>query len=326
MISLGAQAYAQSPDVTAEPPAYSDRPVISLLIENDLFGGTDRNYTNGVRLEAVSAANDVHPLLDKLARSIPFIDLSDADLRQGVAIAHVLYTPSDISLDNPPADDRPYAGYLSGSFFVAARREFEQHTVQLDIGLVGPSAGGKFVQQNWHKMIDGQEPRGWDHQLHDELVFALSAQRMRRHPGPTIGPLETDMVLYSGLTLGSVRTHVSAGGSVRIGRDLGAEFAPPRLRPALGPSSLFKPTQNLGGYLFVGVGGYLVGRDLFLDGNTYRDSPRVDKRWVTGDVQAGAALYGGPWRASFTYVVRTEQFIGQDGSDQFGAIALTRRF
>ena len=40
----------------------NNRGVWSLTSENDLFGGTDRNYTNGVRIERVSPANDVFPV------------------------------------------------------------------------------------------------------------------------------------------------------------------------------------------------------------------------------------------------------------------------
>ena len=38
-----------------------DGEVLTVVIENDMFGGTDRHYTNGLRLEWVSAAEAVSP-------------------------------------------------------------------------------------------------------------------------------------------------------------------------------------------------------------------------------------------------------------------------
>lgn len=312
---------AAGPDETVRGGA-----VWSFISENDVYSGADRNYTNGLQLEYVSEADAVHPWLNELARLQPFVDLSGAELRQGVSVSHKLYTPDDITLADPPPDQRPYAGHLSVTAFAAARTRNQERALSLEIGLVGPSAGGEALQSNWHQLIDGREPRGWDTQLHDEITIALSGRRLARFPGPQIGPLDTDVVAHAGLTLGTVRTDLSGGATVRIGRGLDAELAPPRLRPALSPSGLFRPDGRLGGYLFAGVGGYAVARDLFLDGNTFRDSRSVDRRGLVGDLQAGLALYGGRARFAFTYVVRTEQYPGQEGADQFGAVSVSRAF
>lgn len=324
MIAFAALLLAAQP---AERPAVApDRGAISVVIENDLFGGTDCNYTNGLRMEWVRPAEAFSPWLHRAARIQPFVDLKGADLRDGFAVSHTLYTPRDITLAAPPADDHPYASHLSLQWFATAAQENAENTVAIDLGLIGPLAGGAIVQESWHQLLDGEEPRGWDSQLHNELVFAVSGQRVHRYAGPTLAGLETDAMTHAGLTLGTLRTALSAGVTVRAGFDLDQAFAPPRLRPAIGSSSLYQPGQGAAGFLFVGIGGYGVARDVFLDGNTYRDSARVAKNSAVADLQAGVEVHAGRYRAAFTYVVRTEQFQGQDGVQKFGAISLSRAF
>ena len=315
-----------APETEAVAARATDRGMVSAVIENDLFGGTDRNYTNGLRLEWVRRADSFNPWLQRAARTQPFVDLDGIALRDGFAVSHTLYTPRDITIAAAQPDDHPYASHLSLQWFATAAQETAENTVVIDLGVIGPIAGGSFVQERWHQLIDGQEPRGWDSQLHNELVFAISGQRVRRYAGPAFGPLETDLLTHAGLTLGTLRTSVSAGATVRVGFDLAQSFAPPRLRPSIGSSSLYQAGGGVAGYLFAGVGGYGVARDVFLDGNTFRDSASVSKNPAVGDLQAGVELHAGRYRAAFTYVVRTAQFEGQDGVQKFGAISLSRAF
>ena len=64
---------AQTPSTTPEPTG-----VWSLTSENDLFGGTDRNYSNGLRIERVRPANRITPGLNWVANRIPLLDLDPA--------------------------------------------------------------------------------------------------------------------------------------------------------------------------------------------------------------------------------------------------------
>ncbi|MEM9738831.1 MAG: lipid A deacylase LpxR family protein [Pseudomonadota bacterium] len=308
------------PSASAEP----ERGVISLTSENDLFGGTDRNYSNGLRIERVSPADRVFPLLRETADLVPGLNLERTNLRQGFAIAHAIYTPEDISAPIPDPTDRPYAAWLNVSGTVVASDDDTQDALQINLGIVGPSAGGQFVQTNWHEFINGVEPRGWDSQLKDEPGIELIAQRLQLFDGPALPfGIETDYGLHIGGALGNVRTYAAAGGMARVGFDLDADFGPPRIRPALSGAGVFRPGQPFGGYLFVGIDGRAVARDIFLDGNTFRDGPSVsDRRDVVGDFQAGLALHYQAFQISFTYVHRTEQFVAQDGPQRFGAVSI----
>ncbi len=299
--------------------------VWSLTSENDIFGGTDRNYSNGLRIERVSPTNQVNPVLDWVADRIPVLDLDRTQLREGWALSHAIFTPEDISAVVPDPNDRPYAAWLYVSGTVVATTGDIQDVFQINLGVVGPSAQGQFVQENWHKLIAIAEPRGWDSQLKDEIGFEIVAQRLRRFDGFDLPfGLKTDYALHGGATLGNVRTYGALGATARIGWDLGSDFGPPRIRPALAGAGTFEPGQPLGGYIFAGFEGRAVARDMFLDGNLWRDSPRVTgRRDFVGDMQFGIALHGGDVQVAFTYVHRTEEFTAQAGPQRFGAVSIS---
>lgn len=304
--------------------------VWSLTSENDLFGGTDRNYSNGLRIERVTPANQVTPALKWVADRIPLLDIERTELRQGFALSHTIFTPEDIEAVNPDPNDRPYAAWLYGSATVVGTTrlgpgQMVQDVLQVNLGVVGPSAGGEFVQRNWHDLIEEVEPEGWNQQLKDEVGIEITAQRMRQFKGLELPfGLKTDHALHGGVTLGNVRTYGTLGGMARIGWDLNSDFGPPRIRPALAGAGVFEPGQDFGGYIFAGIEGRAVARDMFLDGNLWRDSPRVtDRRDYVGDAQLGIALHQGDVQVAFTYVHRTEEFVRQDGPQRFGAVSIS---
>lgn len=308
--------------------AHGDGVSWSVTSENDLFGGTDRHYTNGLRIERFSPENKVHPFQRDVADFLPFIDLDRTTLRRGFGLTHAFFTPEDISAVEPDPTDRPYAAWLALSATVVAEQRlpsgnFIQDSLQINFGIVGPSALGDEIQQNWHRLIDGVEPRGWDRQLKDEPGVEILAQRLRGFEGPRILGLETDLGLHGSLALGNVRTYAAAGGMVRVGWDLGSNFSPPRIRPALAGAGVYDPSSPLGGYIFFGTEGRLIARDIFLDGNTFRDSPSVSKKPFVSEYQAGIAINLSAVQVALSYVDRSEQFEGQNGRQKFGAISIS---
>ncbi|MEM7767554.1 MAG: lipid A deacylase LpxR family protein [Pseudomonadota bacterium] len=317
-------ALALGPMAAAEPETKYG--VVAITSENDLFGGTDKNYSNGLRAEFITRPREARGVFRRVADFIPGLNVQRTNVREGVGVSHAIFTPENIETPTPDPNDRPYAGWLAISGTVMANDDDTQDSLQINLGIVGPSAGGKFVQTNWHELIDGVEPRGWDTQLKDEPGIEIIAQRQQVFFRTTALPfgLEADAAFNLGGAVGNVRTYADVGGMVRLGGTLDAtEFGPPRIRPALAGAGGFQKKDGIGGYLFAGVQGRVIGRDIFLDGNTYRDSRRVsDRRDLVADIQAGTAIHWDAVQVSFTYVHRTEQFVAQDGPQRFGAISV----
>ena len=51
----------------------------------------------------------------------------------------------------------------------------------------------------------------------------------------------------------------------------------------------FRRKKGFNWYLFAGLEGRAVFRNIFLDGNTFTDSHSVDSKHFVGDIQAGLA-------------------------------------
>lgn len=135
----------------------------NLLVENDVFTGTDQHYTNGVRLSYLSRQDDVPDFIRRFAAVMPFVELG-AKLRAGYALGHNIYTPNDTQATGLVAGERPYAGYLYAGFAVVAESEARLgdilDTWELDLGIVGPSARGEEVQNDFHRLIGSPQARG----------------------------------------------------------------------------------------------------------------------------------------------------------------------
>ena len=69
-----------------------------------------------------------------------------------------------------------------------------------------------------------------------------------------------------------------------------------------------------------------VGRNIFLDGNTFQNSPHLNKRNMIGSLQIGSSLTYKDSRLSYTHAYITKEFKGQKNGSQFGAITFSYRF
>lgn len=96
--------------------------------------------------------------------------------------------------------------------------------------------------------------------------------------------------------------------------------SPPRSAVGDAPMPI---SPGFGWYVFAGAGGRAVARDIFLDGNTCRDSRSVDREVLVGDLEVGGAVFWRNVRLSYTFVHRTEEFKTQAEPQQFGSVALT---
>lgn len=313
--------------IAATPAAsIADEAVITLISENDdYFDSRDRYYTNGVFAAYTSKPGDVFGFVETVAAALPFFDESQAELRQGVSLSHRIFTPDDITEEIPDPTDHPYAGNLAIGGRIIAQTPRVQDFIEVQIGVIGPFAGGGAVQRTAHRISGAPLPEGWPFQIGNEPSLEIQYQRTVRLTGPRLpGGIETELLASAGGALGNVRIDGAVGGQIRVGRDLASDFGPPRIRPALSGGDVFDPNRGWGGYVFVGAMARGVARDIFLDGSTFRDDgPSVDRRPFVSDLEAGFALYYRDVRMSFSVVRRSETFRTQDGVHEFGAVTLS---
>jgi hypothetical protein len=302
----------------------------SLTTENDTYGaGTDKDYTNGIRLSHLETEGDVPELAYRVADIFP---LFKAGRRSALiySLGHNLYTPRDITRPTPDPTDRPYAALLYGSIGLASANEDLSRVDELELlaGVIGPLALGREIQQMVHEWLSTTKPRGWSNQLENEPVLTLTWQRrwprsLTRH----FGPLRLAATPHVALALGNAYTYGAAGGTLSLApRSSTLQDQPLRVRPALPGTGYFEHVARFNWQLFTGGETRAVARDIFLDGNTFADSPSVDKKPLVTDLQAGIAFTYKNARLAYTAVYRTKEFYGQDEANLFGAISLSFRY
>lgn len=322
MIVLGVQATAFAQSGSA---SYLDG-TLSFVLENDLFANTDRHYTNGVHVSWLADPGAEPRWATDAARRLPvFADAED--LRVELALGQNMYTPRDIRRKDVPPGDRPYAGWLYATVGIIAETASHLDQLQVGFGIVGPASLAEPTQKFVHEQIGSPEPQGWDSQLRTEPTLQATYQRSWRYrTGTGIPDVDFDAIPHVGAALGNAYTYANTGLMLRLGYHTPRDYGPARVQPSLPGSGYFVPSAPFGAYVFAGVDGRAVARNMFLDGNLLADGRRVDSKFWVGDLQAGVAVVWQGVRLAYTQVIRSAEFEGQDDPDRFGALSVSFRF
>ena len=329
-------------------PAYAESKTpwtLNLYFENDLFSETDQNYTNGIRAAWVSPNVDDYLEDERLPQwlrdttpYLPLFDPSDKRLdglqrNLVISLGQQIYTPEDIQLTTVDLNDRPYAAWLYAGLAYHSRTLNKMNTAELNLGIIGPMALGEEAQDFIHDIRGFEKFNGWDNQLKNEPGFQLVYEHKNRISKGQLAPfIEYDTIIHGGGSFGNVATYLNAGGEFRLGWNLPQDFGTSALRsggdnsaPGLGGGRYQRGSrnQNIGIHAFVAMDGRWVLRDIFLDGNTFRNSHSVDKEDLVGETSFGvAALYRG-WKISFAKVHRSKEFKKQQDGHAYGSISLS---
>lgn len=314
--------------------------VYNLYYENDLFAGSDSNYTNGVKLSWISAnledyIND--PCLPKWVRQLnrisEMVQPGPFDSRNMVvSLGQTMYTPVDKTRRDVIMDDRPYAGWLYLGLAYNARNEKEMDTVEIDVGMVGPASLARQAQNLIHDARNIDRFNGWGNQLGNELGIQLVRERKTKvvsistPDGPKI-----DAITHYGYSIGNVKTYLNAGIEMRIGTYLPNDFGTSPIRPASDsnaplPANESRRLADGGIHAFMSLDGRAVARDIFLDGNTFSDSHSVSKRYFVGDVAAGVAWQWEGGKITYARYMRSKEFREQKRAQGYGSITLSLEY
>lgn len=315
-----------SPVVAEEEVREEDhKGILNVVIENDVFAGSDSDYTNGIRFAWLSAEDHMPDWIQSVAGVLPVA--GEGNKRISVAVGQSMFAPEDLNQTMVVMGDQPYAGWLYGSVGMVSDTGTTLDNVMLTLGVVGPLSYAEQTQKLVHEIVGSPRPNGWDNQLRNEPGVVLTYERKWRGmlEASPFG-LAVDITPHVGVNVGNINTDASVGATFRLGYDLPADYGPPRIRPSLPGSDFFIPTKELGGYLFTTIGERAVAHNIFLDGNTFADSPSVDKKHFVSSLQVGAALTYGETRLSYTQVFMTREYDTQEHPSVFGALTLSSRF
>lgn len=314
--------------------------IVNFRIDNDFLGGQDQGYTSGLMLMLVSpnlADYTDDPCLPGMARALnrylAWLYPQGFEQQNMVfTLGQGLFTPTDAARTDLITDDRPYAGVLRVGLGYNARSGEHLRSTHLRLGLVGPSARGKEVQNAMHHVFGSERFEGWQNQLHDEVVFQVVHERLRRWPELKANRQSgwgADTIAHWGGSLGTLATYANAGAEWRYGWHLPDDFGSSPLRPAgenTAPSAYARENGGWTGHVFTTFDARWVLRDISLDGNTFRHSHSVDKRNFVADVGYGFVVQRGAWRVALARYHRTREFEGQRKLPVFGSLTVSRGF
>lgn len=332
---------------------YADRPpkdswTFTFQFENDLFGDSDRFYTNGIKLSWISPEFrwfhdhphlEESPFLKTLSESIAAkLPYRDKERQRNIAfsIGQKMYTPQNIQSRSLVTNDRPYGGWLYGSAAFHTKTQSRLDTFEIQVGLTGDWSLAEEAQDFVHSIRNIAKANGWDNQIEVEPGLNLIYDRKYRlsFQEGFEKRFGFDSIVHGGVAIGNIFSHINSGVEVRFGWNLPRDFGSALIRPAgdtNAPSDSNDPRyksglDGLSFHLFTAVNGRYVLRDVFLDGNTFTDSHSIGKeRWV-GDFLLGGSLTFSGIKVSYSHVFRSKEFKGQADSQEYGSINISYTF
>ncbi len=312
---------------------------LSLQIENDAIAGNDRDYTGGMKLswasrwypalETESDDQDKKGWISSALSMLPFFNKPGDRRALSISIAQTIYTPEDLERSDLILDDRPYAGYTYLGLAVHRTTPKIMDTLELDIGIVGPHSYAQDVQEWAHRVFDSTEPKGWDNQLEDEFTLELIYERKWRLLASNLGRgFGYDFIPHLGARVGNVYIYANTGAELRFGWNPPGDFGTCTIRPGCESNATANMeagrSRSFGIHAYLSVDGRAVLRDIFLDGNTCKESHSVDKRYFVADVGAGMGISAKWFKLTYGVIYRTKEFHKQSSNGQiFGSLLLT---
>lgn len=309
----------------------------SFYLENDFFLQIDRYYTSGVKLSWISPdlKEDAEDLglarwFYSLFKRTFFVDRPEFQHAVSFSIGNDMYTPDDLTSSDLIVNERPYAGmtYIGIGFHNKSSRRMS--TLEFDLGIVGPHSFTGAFQKTIHNWMGYEYPHGWDHQLKDEpalrIIYDHKWKLLKWQFGGDFG---FDWIAYMRGGLGNVYTGAGFGMEVRWGLALPDDFGTFPIRPGGDVTDINKRSSSFsrqgrsGVHVFAAVEGQAVLRDIFLDGNTFRDSHSVDKEPFVADLMVGISLRIGCFKIFYSQVYLTRRFKTQLYEQRYGSVNLS---
>ncbi|MEM6414768.1 MAG: lipid A deacylase LpxR family protein [Pseudomonadota bacterium] len=303
-------------------------PTLSLLFENDILAtdDQDRNYSNGLQVEWVTRPGGGPGVFHKVGRFFS-PDKANAETRSIYGAGHRFYTPDDLSLAVPDPNDRPYAAFLYGAVGVLTNTNDKQLDVlNLTAGVVGPAALGEDLQRTAHRTSGAIDPQGWDTQITNRFAFEAEWLRIYRFKLAEIGTgWSVEALPQYVVRAGNFKSELGIGGMLRVGKNIPIDFGVPRIEAGLAGAAYQKPVAKFGWYIFAGVNGRYVPRDLVLD-EVSALGEGVTREPLVGDVELGLALNLEGVQVSYSHVWRSQSFEEEIGDSAVGVLSLTVNF
>ncbi|MDD1779612.1 lipid A deacylase LpxR family protein [Enterovibrio sp. ZSDZ35] len=256
---------------------------VSLSVDNDGILGTDREYTSGLFLRWSS---------------------DPSTIGYSVEIGNQMWTPSDIEVATPQANERAYAGllYLQGRTY--HQNDLNAYKAGLMVGTVGPNSMAEEAQDIVHTIVGSPDPQGWDYQIEDEFVYQLSLEAHQLVSRSSLG----EFSVYGRGQAGNYQSEAAVGGTYRYGLDLGSTLGSTTVIPGniVDVSMLSHSSQGM--FLFATLEARYRFNDITLDGDKPAANATTTLENTQGALSTGLAWYTQSWGATLAVTMESQQF------------------
>jgi lipid A 3-O-deacylase len=313
--------------LNAQEQPESPTRLLRIYEDNDCFNvrglNTDDAYTAGTRIDLFYTKN--RPSRFFLDRALP--KAGDGSVNTfGWGVMQLIYTPDD--LDNPDyqPNDYPWSGALIATHTLYSYNPQKKYDFQTELvlGVVGPASLAEGTQKLVHRIMQFDQPQGWDHQFRNALLLNINftAEKQLVSLGPNVeviggsqvsfGSMQNSIAIYPLIRIGKLTPYFNGffsqytgagtyGGSKRRSR-LQAYFV---LKPqtqlvftnALLQGGLFTTNPNLKGGPKATVTG---AQPLQETSVSTTPQPYHDLRCVNYSISYGAVISAGNFGVSFT--------------------------
>lgn len=197
----------------------ANKEFIKLTWENDVFLLSDREYTNGLKLDYGYRSKSfflLKPLQTGLLSLFP--DAKPIQTYTGYSFAHSMYTPVDLYASSVSFGERPYSSQLllgTNSTLFFQKSSF---ALEFQLGRQGPGAEGKRIQEPIHRITRSAFPQGWTNELPTKNLWGLNlnykyfwSDSIGFQTQLNLGNLDTSISIAPIFRLGRIRSPVSTG-------------------------------------------------------------------------------------------------------------------
>jgi lipid A 3-O-deacylase len=305
--------------VSCQAFAQSHKNEFGFQSDNDSFlaQGSDRYYTNGIFVY--------------FRHALKVNDADTAKLKNkvlGFEVGQKIFNPQSGNIPSPGYVDRPFAGYLYAGVNLNLLYANESNLkFGAQIGIVGPGAQGKEVQEDIHNWFGFYPPTGWQYQVEDGVELNLSAEYNRLLTrGQNI-----DLSLNTYGNLGNGFSGAGAGLMLRVGNfnqlfnSASTQSTVSRIdhKNLLHQHEFFayyKPALN-----YVAYDATIQG-SLFSAHSATSQQITLDREPLIFSNQIGGAYVGNRWVFDVSVIFHSKDVKQMVQSHQWGAVTILYRF
>ena len=301
---------------------------LNLYIDNDTYFGTDSGYSTGERITALyHISKQDYSVYDLLGyaneKTYSYFTFS---------LTNQIFTPTDTLTTALLPNDRPYAGWTYLESAIHKTTTNELRSLSLKVGMIGPASGSKQIQNEFHRFIDTDTVAGWENQLGNELGINLKFTQKWRYFHKLTKNIESSFIPFISAELGNVAINTTGGMMARIGLNIPKDYGVSSVDIGSDPGiPVYGEYKNMRlkpwsfSFNLIAAGSF-IGRDIFLDGNTFSSSHSVNIKHLVAYYGVGLTLRYKNFVVDLMEIETTKQFDLQKETHGVGTVIISYLF